>query len=302
MKNILQYYYNMEISGIRQTGDRYSFYKDGISYLFSPIDRNINEINELYNLIVQLNSIGVPCHSIVLNVSKNIITEFNNKQYILLKRNVNSNDLITIQDIINFSNYTGFEWDYKSIDRTSWKKLWSEKMDYFEYQLSQVGRKYPLLCQMFGYYEGIVETALQLCDIYNTTKGTVCISHKRLDINTTLSEFYNPLNFIIDYKPRDIAEYFKNKIVNDNTIDNELLYCLDNFIMSNPDRIFFLIRILFPSLYFDIYENVLSGGGEDKKLNGILINHRKYEQLIKKVYNYLNSYTDIPTIDWILKL
>lgn len=302
MKNILQYYYNLEISGVRQIGDKYNFYKDGNSYVFSPVERSDIEVNELYNLIIELNRIGIPCHSVILNVNKNITTKFNNKKYILFKKNIDSNDLITIQDIINFSNYTSYEWNYQSIDRTKWKKFWSEKMDYFEYQLSQIGRKYPLLCQMFSYYEGIVETGIQLCDIYKNIIGTICISHKRLDIDTTLSDFYNPLNFIIDYRSRDIAEYFKNRIIKNDAIDDDLLYCLENFITIDNDRILFLIRILFPSLYFDIYENVLNGSVETKSLNTILINHQKYEQLIKKAYGYISTYTDIPTIDWILKI
>ncbi len=38
MKNVLQYYYNLEISGVRQTGDKYNFYKDGTAYVFLPVE------------------------------------------------------------------------------------------------------------------------------------------------------------------------------------------------------------------------------------------------------------------------
>ena len=300
MKNALQYYYNLQVTGFKQKKDEYSFYKDGISYLFMPVERSYEEINEIYMLAKQLNELGVPCHNIMLNVEDKIITSFNNKNYVLLRKYVDSNDLITIRDIISFSKYTSFMWNYSKISRSEWKKLWSEKLDYLEYQLSQIGRRYPLLCEMFSYYEGLSELGIQLYNILDSIIGDLCVCHKRLGINTTINDFYNPLNFIIDHRVRDVAEYFKQKIVfTDQNIDGEILYYLDNISINNNDSFLFFVRMTFPSFYFDTYENILNNEKSSKELNDIIINHAKYEKILKKIYDYLSSYINIPYIEWL---
>lgn len=298
MKNVLQYYYNLEINSVTRVNDEYVFSKDNLDYLFSPVYISIEEINELYLLTLNLIQIGLPCHNIILNNKNEIVTPYNNQNYILLKKNINSSEPITINDIISFSNHTSLAWDLKKLNRTNWKELWIRKIDYFEYQLSQIGNKYPLLCKMFGYYEGIVENGIQLFDMYNI-RGNTCVSHKRLDSNTNLSDFYNPLNFIIDYKIRDIAEYFKEKVISYDDIDSEITYFLDNYIVNDSDRILFLIRFFFPSFYFDTYEKVMIETSNRKKLDNILVNSKKYEILLKKIYGYVSTYINIPNIDWL---
>lgn len=298
MKNVLQYYYELEINSVTRINDEYLFSKDNVNYVFSPVNTSIEEINELYVLTINLFQMGIPCHNIILNQRNEILTPFNNQNYILLKKNVNSNEPITINDIINFSDYTSFNWEFKYLNRTNWKDLWIKKMDYFEYQLSQIGNRYPLLCKMFGYYEGIVENGIQLFDMYNIS-GTPCVSHKRLNVNTSLSDFYNPLNFVIDYNIRDAAEYFKTKVISYDDVDGEIIYFLDNYIKTDLDRILFMIRFFFPSFYFDVYEKVLMKNANKKKLDNILVNSRKYESLLKKIYGYVGTYINIPNIDWL---
>ena len=41
------------------------------------------------------------------------------------------------------------------------------------------------------------------------------ILHKRIKLNSTLFDLYNPLNLIIDFKVRDFAEYIKDCLIND---------------------------------------------------------------------------------------
>lgn len=301
MKNTLLYYYNLEVNNVKKIGDEYHFIIDDISYVFVSIDRNEYELNELYSLINKLNYMNIPCHNIILNINNQILTPFNNKNYILLKKNIISDELITINDIIIFGNLTNFNWDYPLLKRINWKKMWSDKMDYFEYQLSQIGNKYPLLVQLFGYYEGFVEIGMQIFENHSNDYSNICISHKRLSINTTLSEFYNPLNFIIDYKIRDAAEYFKQKIFVNNNIYMEIEYYLDKIIKNNYDRILFLVRFFFPSFYFDMYENIINKNKKMTSLNYITLNYLKYEQNLKKIYAHIRTYINLPNIEWLTK-
>ena len=46
---------------------------------------------------------------------------------------------------------------YKIISRTNWSKLWEDKVDYFEYQMGHLIKKYPILYNTIDYYLGISE-------------------------------------------------------------------------------------------------------------------------------------------------
>ncbi len=299
MKNWIKYYYDIDVENIIQSNKEYNFYKDKIAYVLIPINRTAEEIEDLYNLVTKLHQLGIPCHQFVLNKDKEFITRINEKEYILMRKYVNSNELITYSDIIKFSNITTQKWNYPSLNRTNWKTLWIQKMDYFEYQLSQVGRHYPRLTSTFSYYEGITENAIQLIEMYNNLdNASTSVSHKRIDFDTTLNDFYNPLNFIIDYRIRDIAEYLKHK---NNFVEIEpdlISFLFKTFILNDGDKILFMIRILFPSFYFDAYEKILINGMGDNSL--LFIEKSKvYEKLIKKIYALVNTYIKFPNIDWL---
>ena len=44
--------------------------------------------------------------------------------------------------------------------RNSWASLWSAKLDYFEYQVSELGKDKPLILDSFSYYLGLGENAI----------------------------------------------------------------------------------------------------------------------------------------------
>ena len=74
-------------------------------------------------------------------------------------------------------------------------------------------KKYPILYNIIDYYLGISENAIfYLKKVVSNYEGnvSVCVCHKRIGVNSTLFDLYNPLNLIIDTRVRDIAEYFKN--------------------------------------------------------------------------------------------
>lgn len=299
MKNAIKYYYNIDVENIKQSKDEYKFYKNEMAYSLILTDRTEEEINQLYELVGNLHKLGIPCHQIIYNKSRNLLTNINNKNYVLMRKYITINDPITINDIISFNSKTTFDWNYPILNRTNWKELWMKKLDYFEYQLSQIGRKYPKLTSTFSYYEGITENAIQLINIYNIKKDSlICVSHKRISFDTTLTDFYNPLNFIIDYKVRDIAEYLKqkNNIVE---VDIDIIrYLLDTYILNDDDKILFIIRIFFPSFYFDVYENILLSINDEK--HSLASWSSSYEKLIKKIYVLVNTYIKLPNVEWFI--
>ena len=154
---------------------------------------------------------GCIVNQIILNKDSSPITIINNIPFVLLKINhITQNDNI-INDIFYIQNHTyNINFD-KILLRDDWIKLWTEKIDYYEYQISQLGKKYPILCNSLSYFIGIGENAISYL-INNQSKSTkrLVVSHRRIDMSENISEFYNPLNFIIDCRSRDIAEYIKN--------------------------------------------------------------------------------------------
>ena len=298
MKNAIKYYYDIDADNIKNIQGQYKFYKNSAEYSLSLIDRKEEEISELYELINSLHLLGVPCHQIIPNKNQNLITNINNKKYVLLRKYVTISVPITINDIISFGEKTTYTWNYPTLNRTNWQEMWTNKLDYLEYQLSQIGVKYPQLTSIFGYYEGLTENAIQLLNMYSSFKDApLCVSHKRIKLTTTLSDFYDPLNFIIDYKARDVSEYLKQRNLTIDVDIDMVHYLLDIFLKKKEDKILFTIRTLFPSFYFDVYEKVIDGIVKDDFLL-FSENNKNYEQMVKKIYALVNTYIKLPNIEW----
>ena len=200
MKNAISYYYNITANVIHQTGKTFKFTNNGENYILTICNReDIEDIYELsYNLIKQ----GVLCHQIILNNSNSIITNINNSPYILMKILVNNNK-ITINDIINFNN-TIITTKLDNLRRDNWFDLWCNKVDYFEYQVNQMGKKYPIIRESFSYYVGLAEIGISL--FKNTNKSEkLSLSHHRILYGQSLIELYNPINLISSNLPSIIC-------------------------------------------------------------------------------------------------
>lgn len=114
-------------------------------------------------------------------------------------------------------------------------------------------------------------------------------------------EFYNPLNLVIDSKVRDVSEYFKNKFYEENLNLNEI----DNYIkiskLTYEEIMLFYIRLLYPSYYFDTYDEIIKGNLKEEKLLLYINKNQEFEQFLKDVYIIINNYYRVPDIEWITK-
>ena len=179
---------------------------------------------------------------------------------------------------------------YEELKRNNWYEMWINKIDYFEYRIDELKNKYPLVKETFNYFSGYVETAISLL-INLQIKSNLCICHDRIKTNYTLYDLYNPFNFIIDNNMRDIAEYFKEK--KDFKIIEQYI---KNNRFTNEELQLFFIRMLYPTFYFDIYEQIIQN--EENIIN---IDIEEYEELIKKTYTLLKSICPLPEIDWLTR-
>lgn len=289
MKNTIMYFYNLEPKDIHQVGKTYRFIIEDSTYLFLPTERAINEVEELYKITTLLKHYHFKMHEIILNNQKKCITVFQNENYVLLRLITSWQEKISLGDILNFNKLSlNFE-NNKLLLRNDWHKLWSEKIDYFEYQVNQFGKKYPLIRESFSYFCGLAENAIQYTNFIKENQ-LLCISHKRIKENMLELDFYNPLNIVIDYKVRDITEYFKDRFFNGYLPFEEIEYVLTYELFENEYLVFFT-RMLFPSFYFDLYEDIMRGIKKEKEILNIIHKIGQYEILLEKIYMCITNKT-----------
>lgn len=290
MKNLLNYYYNLNVKEFRKIGESFIFNIDNIQYCFLPIYREINEFYKIYSIISRNN---IYCHQIINNKDNSIITFNNNNPYILLKKNMCSSSLINLNDVLSYS--INIYEDY----RLNWKNLWKNKIDYYEYQISQLGFEYKILKESFSYYAGISEIAINLLNYVDEKNIKPSISHIRINYKEDIDEFLNPLNIIMDSRIRDISEYIKINYIFEEYHLNHILYNMLPLInMNNDEAILLLARLLYPSYYFDLYDKIIQKKINEDKINYYIKKNVQYETFLKGIYNYLKKTYRIPEIDW----
>lgn len=295
MKNYLKYYYNIDVLNIHRNQNIYSFVYKNYNFYFFPYFGDLKKLNELYDVVNEIQRRGYYCNKIIKNRDSNIVTLIGNMNYILLMYKNNLNKKIDIYDIVNFKH---IPISNTTLNCSNWKKLWEEKIDYFEYQLSQFGNKHSLVRESFAYYAGYVELAISLLNDVSIKSNNMSLVHKRIKKESTLYDLYDPFNFAVDNRVRDAAEYFKSKIF-DGDVLNQISEYFKQIKFSSDEYTLFFIRMLYPSFYFDEYEKIMNNNLEDNLLSNILDKNQQYELFIKNLYKYMLNFCNLPMIEWL---
>lgn len=303
MKNAIYYYYQLSTSHVHQDiNKRCRFFVGEEEYLLEPVFIPITMLQGIYELSLQLFQRNIYCHQFVLNKDNNLVTYMNQTSYVLLRVYYHDDRLITVDDVIEFSNRTLYLPEIDSLKRDNWYTMWTEKIDYFEYQISQFGKKYPLIRESFSYFVGLAETAISLLNYFsNLPTQALVVARRRIKSTDTLFDLYNPLNFIIDNRIRDASEYFKQKFFENPYVFEDIKYYLETNYLSDYEMILFFARMLFPTYYFDLYEDILLDGKEEKSLLKIIEQIDHYQILLKNIYFYLKEMVSLPEIEWLIK-
>lgn len=305
MENIINYYYNITIENIIKQNDNLYFSSNGNKYCFRIFSNNINLIKDIYNLNNYLSTI-ILIDKIILNKYNEILTEYNNNLYILtiINNKTSIEDLIysnkVLPTISNLSNIKVPE--TKALERNNWEILWGNMIDYYEMQIGQNEKKYPLIRESFDYYIGMAENAISY--LVNTKKevkkensDNMVLAHNNLN-----HSLFDPLNIIFDHKARDLAEYIKLSFFNNN---KDIFKELDEYFFYNRYSLYGIrvlyARVLYPSYYFKLYDKILRGENEEKELTPIISRINEYEDYLYNLSLYLNKYYDIPSVDWLKK-
>ena len=297
MKNILEFYYNLSLEEeILNRNGNYYFVINNNSFVFRPFYGN-NSIDDIYKLNNYLSNFSY-IDKIILNKFNSPITKVKDILYVLILLKGNNNINLSI-----ISNLASIDIpSFKSLERNNWEVLWGNLIDYYEMQIGQNEKKYPLIRESFDYFVGMGENAISY--LVNTKKEVKpnFYDKKVLSHNNLYNSLFDPLNIILDHKARDLAEYIKLSFFNNNqNIFKELdEYFYYNHYSFYGMRILFA-RIIYPSFYFKLYDEILSKKKEEKELNSIIKRIDEYELYLFNIYFYLRKYYDIPMIEWLKK-
>ncbi len=302
MKNIINYYYNFNLLDVYLVDNRYYFNYKSNDYFFIVFNRPIEDIQSIYNLFLELKKRRLLTNDIILNKDNQIITFVNNTPYILLKDNVKNNQ-ININDILYIQNNTINILNDKKLYRNKWINMWEAKIDYYEQIMSNISGQYRILNSTIDYYIGLGENAISYLVNNKINNNILCLSHKRIDINKSSFDFYNPINYILDSRVRDFSEYTKNLFFLDMISINNYKYILDYMNFTREEYILLISRLLFPTYYFDMCDNIINYNIDEKIIEGIINKTDSYISFIRDVMMYIiyQKGINIPFIEWIIK-
>lgn len=290
MENKILYYYNIYVSNLNKDRCNYWFTYNGNNYSLDFFDRPLEDLTYLYELNKEMINNNYIVHKIIPAMDGNLAVFIDNKPYVLLQISKFQNRKINMNDILSY-NYISNNKLINKLNKSNWGNLWENKLDYIEYQFSQMNKKYPLIRESINYYVGMWENAISYFNNKVSINSRLFICHHRISINDTLNDFYNPLNFVLDYKERDIAGYLKSEVMN-----KENVFFDNYFNYFNPYLL--ISRLLFPNYYFDLYEEIINGMVTEEKLNDIIDFADSYELFLKSIFLY---YRGIMPINWIIK-
>ena len=134
MENIIGYYYNLKPINFKREGNYYTFFYNDDYYLLVPSIRTKEEMKEVFKTVIELKQKNVFPHEIIMNRDGNYETN----GYCLLKIVGYENQEYNLEHIFKFNKLLALNETSKKRYINHWVTLWSEKLDYYEYQMSKL--------------------------------------------------------------------------------------------------------------------------------------------------------------------
>ena len=291
MKNVIYTYYNILIDDFNKEKNNYFFYFNNELYLFYLVENNIEVVKEIYDFFKNNN---LECYEIILNKDNSLFSTLNEKKYSLLK----------ITGILKYEvKFEDMKFYPIKKNPTNWSKLWSDRLDYYEIQLRELGFNYQTVLNSFGMFSGLAQNAILYYNLtlkkFNNDESVVGIVHNRMYYPCYLIDYNNPLNFVIDYNIRDISEYIKSYVMDDSYELNNVLILLDK--LNNNNLMFNLLysRLLYPTFYFDIFDKIILEDGVDNDVVKVLDRVDIYIDMLRSVYFKYKDKYNMFNVEWL---
>ncbi len=306
MKELINYYYNFDIEEVEEKNNFTSFLYRGEEYYFVFFNRTEEELKDLLEINYELNLKGFMVHEIIMNRLGTYLVKVGDVFYILLKIKNNKDEIISFINVCENLNKLKLNNSNSKLFRNNWAMLWSKKVDYFEYQIKELGKNKNIIIDSFSYYIGLAENAISYVNKINKVIGiskfdNIVLSHRRIFYPNTNLNYLNPLSFIFDLEVRDIAEYLKIEFFNneDSLLDLKTILKMHNFTPYSYHMLY--ARLLYPTYYFDAYEEVMNTNGDENKIIAIVNKVDDYELFLKEAYFEISKYVNLERVDWLIK-
>lgn len=306
MKETIHFFYNIDVDDIAEKDGKYHFKYQNRDFFFVYYNRLPDELDDILLCCQNLKAKGIDCHDIILNKDGKVLTKVANFDYILFAVS-NSNEEYDIIDISENNKKLVLGSQNSRLYRNNWGALWSAKIDYIEYQIRELGSEKYTILESLSYYIGLAENAISYVNKVNENYhksyyDKIVLSHRRIFYPNIKLNYLNPLSFIFDLEIRDIAEYLKALFFAESNIDalEELkLYLQANHLTSYSYQMLYA-RLLYPSYYFDIYEEIMNKEKEETALLPIICKVSEYEKFLKNAYLEIIKYAPLEKIDWLI--
>lgn len=307
MKETLEYYYNLDIDNLEELDGKYHFKIENQDFFFVFYNRGLEELEDIIGVCNEMFLKGINVHEVIRNRDNSFLTKVNEYNYILFKVN-NLSEEYDIFDMVNISNKLVLNNNKSSLYRNNWSSLWSDKIDFFEYQVRELGVEKNVVKSSFSYYVGLSENAISyvnnaILKYGGVSSGRIVLSHRRVFYPNYKLNYMNPLSFVFDLEVRDVAEYLKSMF-----FKKDIEYCLDelkSYLSIRKLNIYeyhmFYARLLYPSYYFDVYDSVMNKNVNEEELVKIVKRSNDYEKFLKITYLEISKYVRLDKIDWIIK-
>ena len=226
MKETLEYYYNLDIDNLEELDGKYHFKIENQDFFFVFYNRGLEELEDIIGVCNEMFLKGINVHEVIRNRDNSFLTKVNEYNYILFKVS-NMMEEYDIFDMVNISNKLVLNNNKSSLYRNNWGSLWSDKIDFFEYQVRELGVEKNVVKSSFSYYVGLSENAISyvnnaILKYGGVSSGRIVLSHRRVFYPNYKLNYMNPLSFVFDLEVRDVAEYLKSMF-----FKKDIEYCLD---------------------------------------------------------------------------
>ena len=302
MNSFIYDYYGYNI---KLLDDNTFIFKD-YTFLLSKTTEDENSLNKLNELINSLYNVfdGNIVYIVKNKYNKYISSSEGNNNICMLtykdEKNIDINYFVKMHmSFFNTFNY------YVNLDDII--ILWDQRLEYIQNQclvaLNFDNDAHMVLYEYSQFAIGLAINALQyLSDMkidFNKKHYLTTLTHRRIK-KINKFELFNPFNLIVDHSSRDLAELYKN-----NLIDFDTLFSICQSYSYNVDEYEYLIaRLLFPTFIFDVIEDIATDNTMyDYQKEIYYAISRQNEQLDKLKYFYkrISQLMLIRPIDWLNK-
>lgn len=274
----------------------------GYNFLFLAVIEEEKTLQIMQNIIIKVANIfnGDVVYIVKNKYNQYISTTMDNKNLCLLTYKDDEND---INDFVmmHVNMYNQFEYNINLDDIIL---LWDQRLEYIQNQclvnLSFDNQSHLDLYHYCIHAIGLAINSLQyLKDTNIDYKNTyiTTLTHRRIK-NINKYELFNPFNYIIDHSSRDLAELYKNNLIN----INQLLNICYFYNYQIDEYQYLLARILFPTCIFDVLEDITTeniNNDYSKQIYNVIENYQRQIFKIKECYNTIINMMNIRPINWI---